>query len=51
MSMGASTMAAFDQLGMLDDLMKISLPCPSIDMYHENMKPIGSMDFRGAKEM
>ncbi|KAF9379181.1 hypothetical protein CPB97_009128 [Podila verticillata] len=51
MSMGASTMAAFDQLGMLDDLMKISLPCPSIDMYHENMKPIGSMDFRGAKEI
>jgi len=49
--MGASTMAAFEQLGMLEDLMKISLPCPSVDMYRENMKPIGSIDFSGAKEM
>ncbi|KAG0363643.1 hypothetical protein BG005_009061 [Podila minutissima] len=51
MSMGASTMAAFEQLGMLGELMKISLPCPSVNMYHENLKPIGSMDFSSAKEV
>jgi len=31
-------------LGLLEEIERIGLPCTSIDLYDENLKPIGEFD-------
>ncbi|KAF9284918.1 hypothetical protein BGZ74_001618, partial [Mortierella antarctica] len=49
MSLNSNVLPIFKQLGLLDELMDISLPINSLDMYKENLKPIGSYDVTSYK--
>ncbi|KAG0226925.1 hypothetical protein BGX31_007146 [Mortierella sp. GBA43] len=49
MTLGPTILPVFEQLGLLGEIEKISLPCYSLDMYDENMSEIGAIDLRGHK--
>lgn len=51
MSLNSNVLPIFKQLGMLDELMDISLPINSLDMYKESLKPIGAYDVTSYKAM
>ncbi|KAF9172165.1 hypothetical protein BGX20_006209 [Mortierella sp. AD010] len=40
----------FDQLGMLEDILKVSLPCHKIDYFRDNLSHVGTMDIGNAEE-
>ncbi|KAG0221103.1 hypothetical protein B0O80DRAFT_504630 [Mortierella sp. GBAus27b] len=44
LGINCSILPAFEQLGLLEDLKRISLPCKSIDLYDENLKLLGLFD-------
>ncbi|KAF9349131.1 hypothetical protein BGX26_012537 [Mortierella sp. AD094] len=50
MGFGPNIMPVFEQLGMLDDLLKISLPALSMDVLGGDLKLIGSLDMGGKRE-
>ncbi|KAF9426459.1 hypothetical protein BGZ76_002756 [Entomortierella beljakovae] len=50
MSFGPPTLTALDQLGILDDLIKISKPYEEISFYTGNAKNIGGLDFKNTIE-
>ncbi|KAF9991450.1 hypothetical protein BGZ65_000617, partial [Modicella reniformis] len=41
---------AFDQLGLMEELVKISFPMTHLDLCKENLKLIGSIDVSCFKE-
>ncbi|KAF9365959.1 hypothetical protein BGX34_007318 [Mortierella sp. NVP85] len=45
--LGASVLPVLDQLGMLEDFKKISLPCYTADMYNDKLETIGSLNMKG----
>jgi len=47
MSLGASVLPVLDQLGILEDFKKISLPCYTADMYNDKLETIGSLNMKG----
>ncbi|KAI1302182.1 hypothetical protein EDD11_005648 [Mortierella claussenii] len=47
MTLGASILPVFEQLGLLDEIVKASLPCPSLDFFNGDMKHLGSIDIAG----
>ncbi|KAF9366815.1 hypothetical protein BGX34_006084 [Mortierella sp. NVP85] len=40
----ANIFPAFDQLGLMEEIERIGRPCTSIDLFDENLKPIGEFD-------
>ncbi|KAG0214658.1 hypothetical protein BGX28_001696 [Mortierella sp. GBA30] len=50
MSLNVNILPALDQLGLLEELQKISFPSPGFDIFTEEMKPIASMRGKGYKE-
>ncbi|KAF9427044.1 hypothetical protein BGZ94_005572 [Podila epigama] len=51
MALNANIMPVFEQLGMVDELMKIAFPCHSLDLYKESLKPIGALDVTFYKQV
>ncbi|KAF9357671.1 hypothetical protein BGX26_003301 [Mortierella sp. AD094] len=49
LSLTAACNYILDQLGLLDDILKISLPLEKIDYYQEDLSPIGVMGARNQK--
>ncbi|KAG0305464.1 hypothetical protein BGZ98_004085 [Dissophora globulifera] len=50
MTLGPTILPIFEQLGLLDDIIKISLPCKSLDMYNPQLNKIGSIDLSPHKD-
>ncbi|KAF9434846.1 hypothetical protein BGZ76_007332 [Entomortierella beljakovae] len=50
MGLGPNVMPVFEQLGLLDDLLKVSFRASTMDVYREDLKPLGSMDIGGNSE-
>ncbi|KAF9346516.1 hypothetical protein BGX26_001959 [Mortierella sp. AD094] len=51
MGLDATIMPVFEQLGLLDELMSISLPCKGINMLDPEMHLLTGIDFKTYKEM
>ncbi|KAF8926269.1 hypothetical protein BGZ58_011327, partial [Dissophora ornata] len=49
MTLGANILPVFEQLGLLDEIYKISKPCPSLDFYGPKAEKIGSIPLMGEK--
>ncbi|KAF8985103.1 hypothetical protein BGZ46_005888 [Entomortierella lignicola] len=49
MGFGPNIMPVFEQLGLLDDLLKVALPTATMDVFDGNLKMIGSMDIAGRR--
>ncbi|KAF9354931.1 hypothetical protein BGX34_010753 [Mortierella sp. NVP85] len=49
MTLGPTILPAFEQLGLLEEIEKMSLPCNSLDMYNEHMERLGAIDLTGHK--
>ncbi|KAF8955867.1 hypothetical protein BGZ46_002524 [Entomortierella lignicola] len=49
MTLGANILPVFEQLGLLEELEQISLPCPSIDIYNDETKHLGSLSLTTIK--
>ncbi|KAF9177637.1 hypothetical protein BGZ51_004674 [Haplosporangium sp. Z 767] len=50
LSLASSCCYIFDQLGMLEDLQKVSLPCQKIDYIKDDLSRVGTMDAGNVKE-
>ncbi|KAF9112373.1 hypothetical protein BGX27_003479 [Mortierella sp. AM989] len=44
MTLGANILPVFEQLGLLGELEKISLPCPSIEIYNGERQKLGNIN-------
>lgn len=51
LALNSNVLPCLSQLGLLDELMDISLPVNSLDMYKENLQPIGAYDVTSYKAM
>ncbi|KAG0206267.1 hypothetical protein BGX28_002264 [Mortierella sp. GBA30] len=51
MSLNVNILPVFEQLGLYDDLMKISFTSPGMNVYNEDMQKIGYRGNEGIKEM
>jgi hypothetical protein len=51
MSVGANILPVFEQLGMLEDIIKISLPVKEQHLYEASMKKLGSLTMKDYKDM
>ncbi|KAF9964528.1 hypothetical protein BGZ70_006325, partial [Mortierella alpina] len=51
MSLSANILPVFEQLGLLEELEKFSLPCPSHDLYDGNLQKLGSVHMKCEKDM
>ncbi|KAG0354422.1 hypothetical protein BC939DRAFT_493329 [Gamsiella multidivaricata] len=51
MSLNVNILPVFEQLGLYDDLMKISFTSPGMHVHNENLKEIGYRDNDGIKTM
>jgi len=49
MTLGPTILPAFEQLGLLEEIEKMSLLCNSLDMYNEHMEKLGAIDLTGHK--
>ncbi|KAI7817018.1 hypothetical protein BC939DRAFT_467147 [Gamsiella multidivaricata] len=49
MTLGANILPVFEQLGLLEEIERVSLPCPWLEFYNGNMKQAGGIDLRGHK--
>ncbi|KAF9181992.1 hypothetical protein BGZ49_004773, partial [Haplosporangium sp. Z 27] len=50
MSLNVNILPVFEQLGLLDDLMKISFTSPGMSVFNENLKLLGFRGNEGVKE-
>ncbi|KAF9339850.1 hypothetical protein BGX26_009210, partial [Mortierella sp. AD094] len=50
MALDAKTMPVFEQLGLLDELLSISLPCKGINILDPELKIMTGLDFKEYKE-
>ncbi|KAG0001278.1 hypothetical protein BGZ65_003629, partial [Modicella reniformis] len=44
MALGPSILPVFEQLGLLEELKKIALPCPVAEMYTNEIEKLGTID-------
>ncbi|CAO3566512.1 unnamed protein product [Mortierella alpina] len=51
MSLSANILPVFEQLGLLEELEKFSLPCPSHDLYDRNLQKLGSVHMKCEKDI
>ncbi|KAI7817028.1 hypothetical protein BC939DRAFT_467185 [Gamsiella multidivaricata] len=49
MTIGPNIIPVFEQLGLMEEINKFSLPCWSLDMYSSDMKKIGAIDLSSHK--
>ncbi|KAG0239281.1 hypothetical protein B0O80DRAFT_489464 [Mortierella sp. GBAus27b] len=49
LALSASIIPAFDQLGLLEDLKKISYPMVDVKIRHENLEVMGSVDYSSSE--
>ncbi|KAG0226926.1 hypothetical protein BGX31_007147 [Mortierella sp. GBA43] len=49
MTIGANIIPVFEQLGLLEEIESISLPCPKLDLYNSRVKSLGSILLKGHK--
>ncbi|KAF9189623.1 hypothetical protein BGZ50_000651 [Haplosporangium sp. Z 11] len=50
-SLNANILPVFEQLGMMDEMLAISYPCYSMNMYQGDMTPIAHVKMKGLKEL
>ncbi|KAG0014600.1 hypothetical protein BGZ80_010354 [Entomortierella chlamydospora] len=50
MVFGANILPVFEQLGLLEEVKKISLPCLSMDIYNSNIEKVASVNVQKYKE-
>ncbi len=50
MGFGANILPVFEQLGLLDELLKVSYPCPSVDMFDPQLNILGGFEFEQYRE-
>ncbi|KAF9985077.1 hypothetical protein BGZ75_003371 [Mortierella antarctica] len=50
MGFGANILPVFEQLGLLDELLKVSYPCPGVDMYDPQLNILGGFEFEQYRE-
>lgn len=50
LGLNANILPVFEQLGLLDELQKIAFPCINLELLHEDLSSIGSIDISGFKE-
>ncbi|KAF9386806.1 hypothetical protein CPC16_007370 [Podila verticillata] len=50
-SLSPNILPCFQQLGLLQEMEKISLTCDHMELYHQNLERIGSVDGRGFTEI
>ncbi|KAF8938579.1 hypothetical protein BGZ58_000615 [Dissophora ornata] len=46
MTLGANILPVFEQLGLLEEIEKLSVPCPSLDIYDASINKLGSIGLR-----
>ncbi|KAF9424448.1 hypothetical protein BGZ76_003523, partial [Entomortierella beljakovae] len=51
MSFAAAALCVFEQVGLYEDLLKISAPYTEISFFEGDCKPLGEMDLDGAKDI
>jgi len=51
MSLGPHIMPVFEQLGILDELLEISIKCTSMNLLDESLKSMGNVKMDGQKDM
>lgn len=51
MSLSQNVLPILEQLGLLEELDKFSLPVENLDMYKENLKFIGAIEGKPYREM
>ncbi|KAF9434453.1 hypothetical protein BGZ76_007993 [Entomortierella beljakovae] len=51
MTLGPNILPVFEQLGLLSELEKVSLPLDSLDFYDSELRSLGSADFGKYKEL
>lgn len=51
MSLGPHIMPVFEQLGILDELLSISIKCTTMNLLDESLKSMGTVDMGGQKEL
>ncbi|KAF9428222.1 hypothetical protein BGZ76_002017 [Entomortierella beljakovae] len=47
MTLGANILPVFEQLGLLDEIVKMSLYCPSIEIYNDQRTRLGNINLSG----
>lgn len=47
---GCNILPVFEQLGLLEDMMRVSYPTYSIDMYDSHLNPVGGFSFKHYKK-
>ncbi|KAG0049271.1 hypothetical protein BGZ83_005912 [Gryganskiella cystojenkinii] len=51
LTIGPNMLPVFEQLGIFDELMRISLPMYSMDIYNEDMSMIGMVEFKAFEDV
>jgi hypothetical protein len=51
MSLGASVLPIFEQLGMLDELKTFAKPCYTAEVYDHKISKLGFFDMRGLEKL
>ncbi|KAF9576453.1 hypothetical protein EC968_008748 [Mortierella alpina] len=51
MSLSANILPVFEQLGLMEELEKFSLPCPSHDLYNGKLQKLGSVHMKHEKDI
>ncbi|GJJ71415.1 hypothetical protein EMPS_03765 [Entomortierella parvispora] len=51
LSLGPTILPALEQLGLLEDIQKISLTCPGVSLLDQNMKRLGDVKIKGEKDL
>jgi len=51
LSLGPTILPALEQLGLLEEIQKISLACPGVSLLDGNMKRLGDVKIKGEKKL
>jgi hypothetical protein len=51
MALGPNILPIFEQLNLLDDLKIISKPYRSVDMYNQDLRPLGHINMDGHEQL
>ncbi|KAF9914805.1 hypothetical protein BX616_007523 [Lobosporangium transversale] len=51
MGLVPNIMPVFEQLGLLEEILKVSFPAVTMDIYREDLRIIGSLDIGGSSEL
>jgi len=51
MSLKVNILPVFEQLGLYEELMKISYPTPALSLFNQDMTKMGEVSFEGQQEV